>query len=404
MKKLLIPVILLVVVASTLSCSSRSSVTPTATPPSTPPTTTPPPAQVTVNPPRVTVQAPPPAATTSAPSPVILPDRVIYGPTPTPTPTPAPTPTTPPISGTTAQQANDITARLIVRNGNMLVMVDDFKNAIAQITTLTEQKKGFVVSSQVPQIQQGATGSIIIRVPADEFENTMKAINDLVVEVKSQSTSANDVTQEYTDLNSRLTNLLATEQQFLVILGKATTVTDILAVQKELSNTRQNIEVTKGQIQYLQQTSSTSLISVTLQQSKLIIKISPDRPLANVDEPIGFSVDITGGFTPFSYQWDFGDKVTSTQSNPVHTYASSGDRKVTLKVTDNKGNVATDQRTMTIFGGWDAGSVARTAWHGLVMFGRVLLNVLIWLGIFSPVWLIGGGITIFFIRRSRKKK
>lgn len=317
--------------------------------------------------------------------------------------TPPPSPT-PPISGPTAQQANDIAARLIVRNGNMLVMVDDIKNAIDQITLLTGQKKGFVVSSQIPQIEQGATGSIIIRVPADEFENTMTAISALVVEVKSQSTSANDVTQEYTDLNSRLTNLLATEQQFLLILGKATTVTDILAVQKEMANTRQNIEVTKGQIQYLQQTSSTSLISVTLQQSKLLVKITLDRPLANVDETIAFSVDITGGFTPFSYQWDFGDKVTSNKINPTHSYLSAGDRKITLKVTDNRGNVATDERTITISGGWSGGSVARAAWRALTIFGKVALNVIIWLGIFSPVWIIGGGIALFFMWRSRKKK
>lgn len=378
MKKLLVPVILFVLVTTTLSCSSPSTVT-TA-----------------------------PGAGSGA-----FKDQGGVATPPMPTPSPAPTtrppttppaPTTPGLPGPTDQQANDIAARLIVRNGNMLVMVDDIKNAIAQITQLAEQKKGFVVSSFIPVIEQGATGSIVIRVPSDDFENTMTAIAGLVVEVKSQSTSANDVTQQYTDLNSRLTNLLATEQQFLVILGKATTVTDILAVQKELTNTRQDIEVTKGQIQYLQQTSSTSLINVTLQQSKLILKIALDRPLANVDETIAFRADITGGFTPFSYQWDFGDKVTSTQSNPTHSYGSSGDRKITLKVTDNKGNVATDQRTITISGGWNGGSVARTAWRALTIFGKVVLNILIWLGIFSPVWIIGAGIPLYLAWRKRKKK
>ncbi len=141
-------------------------------------------------------------------------------PTTPPSPSPTPPPATPQTSGAIAQQAQDIAARLIVRNANMLIMVDDIKSAVAQITTLTEQKKGFVVSSQIPPIEQGSTGSIVIRVPADEFENTMSAISGFAQEVKSQSTSANDVTQQYTDLNSRLTNLVAAEQQFLLFWGK----------------------------------------------------------------------------------------------------------------------------------------------------------------------------------------
>ncbi len=187
-------------------------------------------------------------------------------------------------------------------------------------------------------------------------------------------------------------------------MGKATTITDILAVQRELDKVRGDIEVTKGQIQYLEQTSSTSLISITLQQSKLIVKFTPEKPLVNVDQTISFRADITGGFSPFSYEWNFGDKVTSDKQVPTHSYATTGERKVTLKVTDSHGNVATDERTITIIGGWSGNSVARTAWRALTMTGRVVLNVLIWIGIFSPVWIIVGGVAMFFNWRRRRKK
>lgn len=327
-------------------------------------------------------------------------------PTPPVTNSPAPTPgpAGPAANGALAQQAQQIAERLIVRNGNIVIMVDDIKTAVNQISSLAEQKRGFVVSSQIPPVEQDSTGSIVIRVPADEFESTMTAIGGFAAEVKSQSTSANDVTQQYTDLNSRLTNLLATEQQFLVILDKATTVTDILSVQRELDRTRENIEVTKGQIQYLEQTSSTSLITVTLQQSKLIVKITPDRPVLNVYENIRFHADITGGFSPFSYEWTFGDRSTSNEAIPTHSYASAGNRKITLKVTDSRGNVATDERTVSVTGGWSGNNVAGTAWRALSLTGRVILNILIWIGIFSPVWVPVGGILLFFKWRNRIKK
>lgn len=303
-----------------------------------------------------------------------------------------------------SQQPADIAARLIVRNGEMLVMVDNIKAAVDQIAQLAEQKKGFVVSSQVSPSGQGGTESITIRVPAEEFENTIKAITALAVELKSQSTSSRDVTQEYTDLNSRLTNLQATEQQYLKILEKATTIQEILDVQKELSNTRGQIEETKGQIQYLQQTSSTSQITVSLQQSKLMARIAVSRVVADVEQSISFSPDIAGGFTPLSYEWNFGDKSTSTETNPTHSYVSTGNFNVTLKVTDARGNSVTDKTNIVISGGWNGGSVARAAWRALLMFGKVVLNIVIWIGIFSPVWIIGGGLAILLRWWGKKKR
>ena len=40
-----------------------------------------------------------------------------------------------------------------------------------------------------------------------------------------------------------------------------------------------------------------------------------------------------------SFRWDFGDSTSSTETNPVHTYASKGKHVVTLYATLNNGNV-----------------------------------------------------------------
>jgi len=296
----------------------------------------------------------------------------------------------------------DIAVRMIVRNGDMTVMVDNIKTAIDRISALAALKNGWVVSSQVSPVGEGLTGSITIRVPAEEFDNAMRDIGALSVEVKAQSTSSRDVTQEYTDLNSKLTNLLATEQQYLEILKKATTVTDIMTVQSALARTQQDIEITKGQILYLERTSSTSLITVYLQQSALVAKINLSRTVVNADEVVSCSVEITGGFAPYSYAWDFGDKVTSTKIAPEHSYKSPGTYKVTVKLTDDHSSSITEFRYVTVAGGWDGGSVARAAWRALITLSRVLLNILIWIGIFSFVWIPVGALVFFLVRRKKK--
>jgi len=50
------------------------------------------------------------------------------------------------------------------------------------------------------------------------------------------------------------------------------------------------------------------------------------------------------------------------------------------------------------------GSITSGAWNGLVTFGHVLGNIVIWIGIFSPVWLVVGGVIYWLLRRRRRKQ
>jgi hypothetical protein len=215
------------------------------------------------------------------------------------------------------------------------------------------------------------------------------------------------VTEEYTDLSSQLRNLQATEQQLLKLMEKATKVDEILSVQKELSNTRGQIEQIKGRMQYLEKTSTTSLIDVLLEQSKLNVKFSVDSRFVRTGQQIKFVAQVAGGFAPYSYEWDFGDGETSNAATPAHAYKTAGDFNVSLKVTDDRGNSDTETLksyvTVTIPPSWNPGDVAGSAWNGFASFGRALATVLIWIGVFSPLWIIVGGIVIWRVRAGKKK-
>jgi PKD repeat protein len=156
-------------------------------------------------------------------------------------------------------------------------------------------------------------------------------------------------------------------------------------------------------MQYLERTSSTSLIQITLQQSKLDVEFSASRATAKDGEDIYFNSRVAGGFAPYSYEWAFGDGKTSTDGNPTHGYRSVGTYTVSLKVTDDKGNIADQVRKdyITVIPGWSAGTVVGDAVKGLVTFGRGLFTVLVWVLIFSPLWI---AILLIVWWQYRKKK
>lgn len=161
------------------------------------------------------------------------------------------------------------TDRLVIRNANLTLVVLDPGEKASQIASLAESLGGFVVSSNVYQSTfgdgvQATQASITVRVPADALDQALKQIKAGAVEVRSENISGQDVTQEYTDLQSQLRNLEAAESELREIMGTLTKAEDVLRVFDNLRQVRQEIEVTKGRIQYYEQSSRLSAVSVDL--------------------------------------------------------------------------------------------------------------------------------------------
>lgn len=158
--------------------------------------------------------------------------------------------------------------RKLVKTGQLTLEVDDIVEAMDDVAEIAGELDGYVVSSSKHERENRVFGHISIRVPAERFDEAFDRLRQLAVDVPYENTESRDVTEEYTDLEAQLRNLEATEAQYLALLEKAETVEDILAVQRELSNVRGQIERTKGRMQYLERTSDMSLIEVSLQETK----------------------------------------------------------------------------------------------------------------------------------------
>ncbi len=276
---------------------------------------------------------------------------VAPAPAPRPAPAPAARAPAPPISkegrppgggdGAADLSGQALAAdRMIIRDGSLSLVVVDTPRAIEQATQLAADMGGHVVSARMWQEGKRVAGTITIRVPADLFSDALRALKATAVEVITEDASSRDVTEEFVDLSSRLRSMEATEEQLLKIMESATEVADVLAVQRELSRVQAEIEATKGRIQFLERSSATSLIRVTLREVGLDIRIVPSSRKARMGEEVLFSAVISGGFPPYSYRWDLGDGTTSTEEAPVHAYAREGKYDLSLSITDDKGNTS----------------------------------------------------------------
>jgi PKD repeat protein len=159
-------------------------------------------------------------------------------------------------------------------------------------------------------------------------------------------------------------------------------------------------------MQYLEQSTALSSVYVSLEQSKLTVEFFATATTVKEGEKVQFVPTLSGGFEPYSFEWNFGDGQTSTEGAPIHAYKKDGTYTVSLTIKDDKGGTANAERKdyITVTSAWDAGSVVGSAWNGLVGFGRFLGSLFIWLGILSPIWIAVLVILYFAWWRHRKKK
>jgi hypothetical protein len=170
--------------------------------------------------------------------------------------------------------------RLIVREASIDMVVPDTQAALDEIAGLAEELDGYVIDSSLTRYANGVRASISLRVPADSLDVALESIRGLATEVRQETVSGQDVTEEYVDLQSRLRHLEATEQRLLTFLDEAEDTDAALAVYEQLRGVQAEMEQVKGRIQYLEESAAMSSITVSLTPDEMAqpIQVAGWRP------------------------------------------------------------------------------------------------------------------------------
>lgn len=173
--------------------------------------------------------------------------------------------------------------RIVIKNADLSIVVKDPGDSMNSIGKMADDMGGYIVSSQVykTSTQEGVEvpiADMTIRVPAEKLNEAIDQIKSQVddpqKDVLSESISGQDVTKEYTDLQSRLSNLQNAEAQLKEIMNSATKTEDVLNTFNQLTQVQEQIEVIKGQIKYYDESSKLSSIHINIQSQESIQPLS----------------------------------------------------------------------------------------------------------------------------------
>ena len=419
--------------------------------------------------------------------------------------------------------------RVIVRTVDMGIIVPNVARSTDEILGMTRRYGGWLVNSDRSRKHQAA---LSVRVPAESLEEFVLDVRAAADGVEHETSTSQDVTDDFVDNQARLNGLRSTEARLLAFLEQAVNVEEALNVQVELARIQLEIEEIQGRLRFMAEVAAFSLVNLTLttkpgqmpvdigldatfrsglatvfratfrppegvdefrftwdfgdgsrrvegtqtapttdagervtatvshtytnvEQSPYIVQMSisgigdaglflgSDTLIATVTRILGIEVfagedrvvdegdemEYTGSFTrpetlwDFRYRWDFGDGSATvfevpeegeTRAVAKHTFPDyrPDPYQVVLTVIaqseageirgSSSFNVRVNEVEGFVVAGWNVGGTFKSAVRALSVVGQVLLTVVIWVGIFSPVWLAVIAAVIFVPRIMRR--
>ncbi len=106
--------------------------------------------------------------------------------------------------------------------------------------------------------------AVDIRVAAENFRPTLQKLESMGT-VNQRTVSAEDVTEQFHDLEVRLSNLKATQKRLQEFMARAANVTEAVTVERELERVSQEIDGIEGKLAFLKNRTAFSRITVAFQ-------------------------------------------------------------------------------------------------------------------------------------------
>ncbi len=145
---------------------------------------------------------------------------------------------------------------IVIYTAEITLAVFEVQKSIEEVAAIAKRQGGFLARRD--------DQSITVRIPSSRFDQAVKDL-EAVGDVLHRNVTAEDVSEEFHDLQIQLRNLTAMRERLVALLAKANKVEEAIAVEKELGRVAGEIDRIQGRMKFLSDRAQMSTITVRLE-------------------------------------------------------------------------------------------------------------------------------------------
>jgi Domain of unknown function (DUF4349) len=177
----------------------------------------------------------------------------------------------------------------IIKTANLNLEVKKYNDFYKSIREKVTQLGGYVAQEQQTQTEYKLENTLMVKVPVDQFDNALSQVTTGVEKINEKRITSEDVTGEVIDTKSRIEAKRQIRLKYLDLLKQAKNMEEILNVQSEINGVQEEIESAAGRVNYLTHSAAYSTINLTFYEVLNASAVNYDKP--------SFATRISGAFS-----------------------------------------------------------------------------------------------------------
>lgn len=161
---------------------------------------------------------------------------------------------------------------MVIRTGDARIEVDSLEIALARLHALATQLGGFIGNTSMQAGEREVRQAMVeLKMPADRFEAARSGLSG-IGKVEYVNVQAQDVSEEYVDVEARVENARRLESRLVSLLATRTgRLEEVLSVERELARIRETIERYEGRLRYLRTRAAVSTLMITIHEKSPLV-------------------------------------------------------------------------------------------------------------------------------------
>jgi hypothetical protein len=181
------------------------------------------------------------------------------------------------LSKAEVRETPEINKKKIIKDGRLGLQTTNLENTKKQIDSLVKKVNGYYSKEDLRNSDNESGYDLTIRIPVVNFEKFIYSAETGGNKVLYKEISARDVTEEYVDLETRLSSKRSSLARYNEIMKKANSVKDIVAIEDAIRKLQEEIESTEGKLRYLNDCVDYSTLNLTISTEKEFSYKPPKR-------------------------------------------------------------------------------------------------------------------------------